>query len=140
MSIVHAGMSPMFRDEEWIGAYRLFPTHIWDSARRFTSGMYVDGQVQCVSFHATKILGDTQGGAILHDNQQADEWYRRARFDGRREAVAPINDAFDILGWHCYLSPDVSTRLLWKLAALPKHNEDLPNDNYPDLSTHKIFK
>lgn len=140
MSILNAGADIDFRDEEWRGAYRLEPTNIVDSARRFTGGMYRGGEVQCVSFHATKILADTQGGAILHDNRYADAWYRRARFDGRAEGVAPKNDQFEIQGWHCYISPDVSARLLWKLAALPKHNEDLPNDDYPDLSTHEIFK
>lgn len=140
MSIVNSGAEISFRDEEWRGAYRLEPTNIVDSARRFTGGMYRSGEVQCVSFHATKILGDTQGGAILHDNKRADAWYRRARFDGRKEGVAPKDDHFEIMGWHCYMSPDVAARLLWKLAALPKHNDDLPNDDYPDLSLHPVFR
>ena len=67
-SIIHAGGQPLFRDENWLGLYQLKPLPIWDSARMFTSGMYVTGQYQCVSFHASKILGDTQGGAILHDD------------------------------------------------------------------------
>lgn len=102
--------------------------------------MYKQGQFQCVSFHASKILGDTQGGAILHDNAEADEWLRRARFDGRTEGVAPEDDRIDMLGWHCYLSPDVAARLLWKLSVLPEHNTDLPNSDYPDLSTFQIFR
>lgn len=140
-SIIHAGGVPVFHEKEWRGMYRLRPLPVWDSARCFTSGMYgwspseliVSGQVQCVSFHASKILGDTQGGAILHDDPEADAWYRRARFDGRTEGVPPAEDRFT-LGYHCYMSPDVATRLLWKLSVLPKHNEALPNDDYPDLS------
>jgi dTDP-4-amino-4,6-dideoxygalactose transaminase len=139
-SIVHAGATPVFREEEWSGAYQLKPLAVWDSARRFTSGMYQAGQFQCVSFHATKILGDTQGGAILHDNAKADAWLRRARFDGRTEGVAPKDDNFTQIGWHCYISPDVSARLLLKLYSLPKHNADLPNDDYPDLSKCDIFR
>lgn len=139
-SIIHAGGRPVFRDEEWIGGYQLKPTPIWDYARRFTSGMYVPGQFQCVSFHVAKILGDSQGGAILHDDPAADAWFRRARFDGRREGVAPREDDFDMIGYHCYLSVDVSARLLQKLSFLPRDNPDLPNDDYPDLSKFEIFR
>jgi dTDP-4-amino-4,6-dideoxygalactose transaminase len=139
-SIVHAGGRVAFRDEDWIGSYQLKPFPIWDCARRFTGGMFAPGQMQCVSFHAAKILGDTQGGAILHDDPAADAWLRRARFDGRREGVAPKDDTFDVIGWHCYLSPDVSARLLFHLSVLPKFNYDLPNDPYPDLSTFEVFR
>lgn len=140
MSIMHAGGCPVFRDEQWSGEYQLKPLPVWDAARRFTSGMYVPGRMQCVSFHAAKILGDTQGGAILHDNADADAWLRRARFDGRTPGVAPKEDTFDMIGWHAYLSPDVAARLLFHLSVLPKHNADLPWDEYPDLSTWRIFQ
>lgn len=140
MSAKHAGFDVFFRDEDWIGSYRLHPLPVFDCARRFSSGMYVKGEVQCVSFHHSKILGDTQGGAILHDDPQADAWYRRMRFDGRTEGVAPKDDDFREIGYHCYLSPDVAARLLWKLSKLPRHNFPLPNDDYPDLSLLPVFK
>ena len=149
-AIIHAGGRPVFRDEEWKGMYKLGPLPVWDSARHFTSGMYhrpgddpmLGADFVCLSFHASKILGDTQGGAILHDNAEADAWFRRARFDGRAEGVAPKDDKDIILGWHCYLSPDVSARLLMKLTAanFPRHHEPLANDEYPDLSTLECFK
>lgn len=138
-SVIHAGGVPGFVDIEWSGAYPLSPLPVWDCARRFTSGMYKAGEFQCVSFHASKILGDSQGGAILHDNTEADKWFRKARFDGRTEGIAPKDDIFDMVGYHCYLSPDVAARLLWKLSVLPSHNNDLPNDDYPDLSQVSIF-
>lgn len=140
MSIIHAGGKPIFDNRAWLGAYHLKPLPVLDSARRFTSGMYIPGQFQCVSFHSSKILADSQGGAVLHDNDEADAWLRKARFDGRTEGVAPKDDDLNMLGWHCYMSPDVAARLLWKLSALPKHNKDLPNSDYPDLSTMSIFK
>lgn len=157
MSIIHAGGRPTFRDEEWRGAYQLKPLPVWDSARSFNSGMFnqiTAGEVLlrneaypkplnkmlCISFHASKILGDTQGGAILHDSPEADAWFRRARFDGRTEGVAPKDDTFTQVGWHCYISPDVAARLLLKLHSLPKHNDPLPNDEYPNLSLMEIFK
>ena len=140
MSIIHAGGRPTFRDEDWLGSYQLKPLPVWDSARWMTSGMYNAGQMQCLSFHTTKTLGDTQGGAILHDSPEADAWLRRARFDGRTEGVAPKDDDFQQIGFHCYISPDVSARLLLRLHSLPMHNAPLPNDPYPDLSTMEIFK
>lgn len=140
MSAKHAGMAVRFRDEQWRGCYQLEPYPIYDCARMFTSGMYESGAFQCVSFHTTKILGDTQGGAILHDCMEADAWFRRMRFDGRTEGMPPALDNFKELGWHCYLSPDVAARLLHKLSVLPMHNEPLPNDMYPDLSTFEVFK
>jgi dTDP-4-amino-4,6-dideoxygalactose transaminase len=150
-AIIHAGGRPVFRDEDWIGSYQLKPLPVWDCARWFTSGMYSgethqgvkrvnQGTMACVSFHASKILGDTQGGAILHDNVEADAWLRRARFDGRAEGVHPTDDTFTFAGWHCYMSPDVAARLLWKLSVLPRKNEPLPNDDYPDLSQHEAFR
>jgi len=140
MSIIHAGGWPTFRDEDWSGAYQLKPYPIWDSARRFTSGMFMPGQFQCVSFHVSKILGDTQGGAILHDSPEADAWFRRMRFDGRTEGVAPKDDDIREVGYHYYMSPDVAARLLHRLSFLPRVNDDLPNDDYPDLSTFEIFR
>lgn len=139
-SVCNARHTVDFVDDDWEGEYRLHPTNVYDSARRFTSGMFMPGTMQAVSFHATKILSDTQGGAILHDNPYADSWLRRARFDGRTEGVEPKDDDVQYPSWHCYLSPDVSARLIWKLANLPRHNADLPKSTYPDLSTLEAFK
>ena len=61
MSIRNARAIIRWRDEDWRGSYQLKPYPIWDSARRFTSGMYRSGQFQCVSFSASKILGMEQG-------------------------------------------------------------------------------
>jgi dTDP-4-amino-4,6-dideoxygalactose transaminase len=149
MSIMHAGGEVAFRDEKWSGLYQLSPLPVWDCARFFTSDMYHSSErlaplnertMMCVSFHTTKILGDTQGGAILHSNPEADAWFRRMRFDGRTEGVAPKDDNFTEIGYHCYMSPDVAARLLHKLSVLPNYNAPLPNSDYPDLSTLEIFK
>lgn len=140
MSIIHAGYKVRFRDEVWSGEYQLRPFNILDSARRFTSDMFVPNHMHCVSFHWGKILGVQQGGAILHDNPYADEWLRRARFDGRREGVAPHLDDFQQIGWHAYMSPEVAAEGLVRLRLLSAHNADLPNDPYPDLSEMRIFK
>ena len=140
MSIIHAGGSVVFRDEEWREVYQLKPYAIWDCARRFTSGMYVAEQFQCVSFAASKILAAEQGGAILHDNKQADAWFRRMRFDGRTEGVDPLEDHIQEIGWHCIMTPSVAAQLLVRLHHLPKHNDDLGPYEYPDLSKMAAFK
>ncbi|MDZ4250398.1 MAG: DegT/DnrJ/EryC1/StrS family aminotransferase [Candidatus Nanopelagicales bacterium] len=139
-AISRAGARVFFREEQWRGAYQLKPLPIWDCARRFTSGMYVPGQFQCVSFAASKILGAEQGGAILHDNAEADAWFRRMRFDGRTEGVDPLEDTFDLIGHHCMMLPSVAATLLVRLYHLPKVNADLPEREYPDLSKHPAFK
>lgn len=140
MSIIHAGAKVEFRDEKWSGLYQLSPLPIWDSARFFSSGMYMLGQMMCLSFHTTKILGDTQGGAILLNDDTAYKWLKRMRFDGRTEGVPPHLDSFTEIGYHCYMSPDVAARLLHKLSVLPSYNAPLVNDHYPDLSSYEVFK
>jgi hypothetical protein len=147
-SIISAGGRPTFRDQEWLGAYQLAPLPVFDSARYLTSGMYhnsgyfygVPHMMICLSFHWCKTLGIQQGGAILHDDPEADRWLRRARFDGRTEGVVPKDDRFDMVGWHCYMSPEVAALGLMRLRWLPKHNKPMPNDDYPDLSQMDIFK
>lgn len=146
MSIIHAGGRPTFRDEDWQGFYQLRPYPIWDSARWFTSGLWptitreAGGGAVCVSFHAAKTLGIEQGGAILHGDAEADAWFRRMRFDGRTAGVAPADDDFREVGWHCYASPSMSAQGLLKLHSLPLHNSPLENSPYPDLSTFEAFR
>ena len=140
MSIIHAGGRPVFVDLPWIGKYRLCPLPVWDSARLFTSGMHVPGQMECTSHHWQKTLGIQQGGCILLDDPEAAAWLRRARFDGRTEGVAPKDDHITQVGWHCYMSPEVAALGLVRMASIPEHNDPLPNDDYPDLSTMEIFK
>lgn len=138
MSAIHAGLTVEYVDKEWHGVYPLLPSPVWDCAKRFTSGMYVSGQVQCVSFHAAKHLKIGQGGAILHDNPMADSWYRRARFDGRTEGVATRDDAYDFAGWHCYMSPDAAARGLWLMQSYPENVPDQEMHNYPDLREARL--
>lgn len=139
-AILLAGARIAWRDEDWRGAYQLKPLPVWDCARRFTSGMYLERQFQCVSFAASKILGAEQGGAVLHDNDEANAWFRRMRFDGRTDGVDPLQDTFDLIGHHCLMIPSIAATLLVRLYHLPNHNEDLPIYPYPDLSKHDAFK
>ncbi len=129
-----AGCGVYFRDLVWSGTYQLFGFPVWDCALRFTSGMYIASQFQCISFAAAKILGIEQGGAILHDNSEADNWFRRMRFDGRTEGVDPKEDTFDIVGHHCIMLPSIAAQALLRLHHLPRNNPDQVRNDYPDLS------
>lgn len=139
-AIIQAGFNIVWSDDYWTGEYQFKPLPIWDSARRFTADMYRDGNFQCLSFASNKILGIEQGGAILHDNETADKWFRRMRFDGRTEGISPRDDTFDLIGHHCIMLPSIAAQLILKLHHLSKHNEDMPDYDYPDLSNHPAFK
>jgi dTDP-4-amino-4,6-dideoxygalactose transaminase len=152
-SVIHAGGTVEFEDLEWRGAYQLKPYPIFDAARRFSSDMFHitepddvgiafgPQKMVCVSFHASKILGIEQGGAILHGmGRHADEWLRRARFDGRTEGVSARHDDIREIGYHCYMNPSTAAQGLLKMFSLPQRNPDLPNSDYPDLSSMGCFK
>jgi len=146
MSIIHAKGYVGFKEEEWVGEYQLEPFPIWDCARWLRADMYRAGQMMCLSLHHSKHCGiSTHGGAILHDNAEADAWLRRARYDGRAEGVAPKDDTGIIRGWHCYMTPPAAAEGLLRLSCLPRHNDPLPwgpgtNSDYADLSQMEIFK
>ena len=151
MQIKRAELSVAFRDEEWQGEYQLKPLEIWDSARRFRKDMWYENgptkcydimgtKYKCLSFHRTKILGHSQGGAIIHNDKEFDKYSRMMRFDGRTEGVPAAQDNPTVLGRHCYIDPGVAAELLHNLYYLPDYNADLPRSNYPDLSQMEIFK
>lgn len=138
-SVLTAGHRLSLTEELWVGAYTLGNTSIVDSARRLTSGMYKSGTMTCLSFHTTKHLSlSTHGGAVLLSDQKAYEWLQRCRFDGRREGVSAKDDNF-CRGIHSYMLPVTAAEGLMRLALLPKHNADLPNSDYADLSLQEIF-
>ena len=157
-AILNAGGRPTFRNDPWSKWYQLKPLPIWDSARWVAEDMFTlrdspmgyrelpIGAMVCLSFHHTKHLGiSTHGGAILHDDPEADAWLRRARFDGRTEGVAPKDDRIQVPGWHCYMTPPTAAEGLLRLSTLPKYNEPLPwgpgtDSDYGDLSQMEAFK
>lgn len=133
-AVLHAGGRLRWRDEEWRGMYRLDPYPVWDAALRFTAGMYVPGELVCVSFHAKKALPIGQGGAVLTDDPAAAAWLRRWRYSGRREC--PLADDpldFPEIGRNCYMGPPAAARGLMLLDLLPPSNPDRPN-THPDVS------
>lgn len=139
-SILNAGGTVEFRDEDWRGVYQLNPYQIIDAARRFTSGMYIPGTLMCLSFHWTKHLAIGRGGAILCDDPIAAEWLQRASFDGRKRGTSPNIDKELTRGWHYYMTPNLAAQGLMLMSGINEHNDDLPRSDYPDLSTMEAFK
>jgi dTDP-4-amino-4,6-dideoxygalactose transaminase len=145
--IIHAGGKVAFYESDRLlrGAYRLEPTRVWDSALRFTNGMYLPGQHMCLSFTGPyKHLKLGKGGAILTDDYGAYLWFKRARFSGRREC-SYHDDHFDMLGWNFYMMPEVAARGLMMMRQFydmmdrPIPNEDLAIP-YPDLSKYEVYR
>jgi dTDP-4-amino-4,6-dideoxygalactose transaminase len=146
--IIHAGGMVKFipvRGNTLRGAYRLEPTNVWDSALRFTSGMYLPGTHMVLSFTGPyKHLKLGKGGAILTDDYQAYLWFKRARYSGRREC-SYHDDNLDMLGWNFYMMPEIAARGLllmgqfYDMDGNPKENKDLELP-YPDLSRFEVYR
>ena len=145
--IIHAGGKVKFYKidgEKLKGTYQLKPTRVWDSALRFTANMFIPNTHMCVSFTGPyKHLKLSKGGAILTDDVKAYEWFKRARFSGRREC-SYHDDEFDMLGWNFYMMPELSARGLLMMNQFydydgnKKINDDIELP-YPDLSKFKIY-
>ncbi|MFA6636945.1 MAG: DegT/DnrJ/EryC1/StrS family aminotransferase [Candidatus Omnitrophota bacterium] len=146
--IIHAGGAPKFvKSSKYLkGAYQLKPTPVWDSALRFTHNMYIPGAYMCLSFTGPyKHLKLSKGGGILTDNKKAYQWFKKARFSGRREKSYHEDD-LDTLGWNFYMMPEIAARGLLFMKQfytveanprpLPQKDKEVP---YPDLSKFEIY-
>ena len=82
-SIIHSGGEVIFdtttETNNWSGFYQLKPYPIYDSAKRFTSNMYIKNTFMCLSFHIKKHLKISKGGMILTDDDNSVEWFKKAR-------------------------------------------------------------
>ena len=146
--IIHAGLKVNFQPvpgNTIKGAYQLKGSNVWDSALRFTEGMYIPSSHMCISFTGPyKHFKLSKGGAILTDDYEAYNWFRRARYSGRRE-MSYHDDHFDMLGWNFYMMPELAARGLllmnqfYNPDGTKKINEDLELP-YPDLSKFEIYQ
>jgi dTDP-4-amino-4,6-dideoxygalactose transaminase len=144
MSVIHAGGEVVFdktpATNDWSGLYQLKPYPIYDSAKRFTSNMYLPGTYMCLSFHIKKQLKIGKGGMILTDDIQAYEWFKRSRYEGRSE-VSYKEDNIKELGWNMYMTPEEAARGLTLLQNYPDNNVDLNEHNgYRDLTDFDVYK
>ena len=140
MSVLHAGYSVRFEDFKWDGVYQLDPLSVYDSAVRFTKDMYIPGSYYCLSFQFKKRLPIGKGGMVLTDDKDAADWIRCASYEGRHIESAYENDSVDFLGWNMYMTPEDASRGIIIFDQLPDINENsCCQDDYRDISTHKVF-
>lgn len=139
-SIMQAGGNLVFEDVEWEGLYQFKPFPIWDAAKRFTSNMYIPGTYMCLSFHIKKHLKIGKGGMILTDDEEAVEWFKKGRYEGR-SPVPYHEDDIEEEGWNMYMSPEQATRGLMLMQNYPEDVPDIPEDPpYRDLTEFGLFK
>jgi hypothetical protein len=141
-SIIHAGLEPVFNSNlnDWQGIYELGNTGIFDSAKRFTSGMYINDSFMCLSFHIKKHLKIGKGGMILTNDEKAVEWFKTARYEGRNEKLYHEDD-IKMLGWNMYMTPQEAAHGLALMQNYPLYVSDIgENNGYRDLTEFTVFK
>ena len=144
-AIIHSGNRvafdknhPAIRGTKLKGQYKLEPFPIWDSALTFHRDMYIPGEFQCLSFSGPhKYLKMGKGGMILTDNKDAYEWFKRARYFGRRP-IDHLVENFDMLGWNFYMLPEIAARGCVLMLGIEDVNDDLEIE-YQDLSKFKVY-
>ena len=77
---------------------------------------------------------------ILTDNEEAVEWLKRARYEGRGPMPYKEDD-ITFMGYNMYMTPEQAARGLALLQQIPDDNPDLPEPGgYRDLRTFTVFK
>lgn len=149
-AVIHAGGKVLFDREmsgwQAFGGYRMYPTRIFDCAKRIARSMYVDiyknhnvMPLICLSFHAKKTLPIGRGGAILCGHKKEAEWFRCMRHDGRNHGTELPNDKLLGPGWNFLMAPEQAARGLTLMSHLKDVNICDP-DPYQDLSKYEWYK
>jgi dTDP-4-amino-4,6-dideoxygalactose transaminase len=143
MQIIHSGLKPVFTKIAWSGAYELKNANIFDSAARFTEGMYPKNEsLHVLSFQIKKRLPIGKGGAILTNSPVAYNWLKLASYDGRNlNTEYTSQNHIQMMGWHYYMTPEDAARGILIMDQLPRKNPDTMSfDNYIDLSALPLFR
>lgn len=144
MAIINSGSRLKFKDEKWKGVYQLYPWTIYDSATRFTEGMYIPNSLYIISFQFRKRLSIGKGGMILTNDKKAYDWLIKARYEGRDLNNNQWDDEYAMVGWNMYMTPDSAARGLLLFKELTQHTSTFPDfgdyTHYPDLSKKKVFQ
>ena len=143
-SIIHAGGEVIFdkreKTNDWKGIYQLKPYPIYDAAKRLTKDMYLPGTFMGLSFHIKKLLPIWKGGMILTDSEEAYDWFKKARYEGRSEKFYKEDD-ITFNGWNMYMTPQQAAHGLSMLQTYPEIKEDQGEQNgYRDLTEFTVFK
>jgi len=143
MLIEQAGYTYKFEDLEWSGEYQLSPYLLYDSAVRWTKGMYLGGDsIQVISFQIKKRIPIGRGGMILTNDKVIADKLRLMSYDGRDLDTAYDNpNHIKCVGYHFYMTPEDAARGILLMDKTSEINEDSGGwKNYPDLSQLPFFK
>ena len=98
----------------------------------------------CLSFNFKKILSTGKGGMILTDDEDAAEWFKRMRYDGRPSIY--YNDILSMnvkdIGYHMYMAPEQAVMGIQNFYALNKNRDSDSScsaDYQVDLSKLECF-
>ena len=143
--IILSGNKPVLENIKWEGMYELGNTSIVDAATAFHKDMYLEylDSFMVLSFHIKKILNIGQGGMILTNDKDFEEWARPMIYDGRHKNKLYQDDEFECIGWHMYMSPESAKRGLeiFHSDKIKDYNEPCgSSETYKDLRRQKIFK
>jgi dTDP-4-amino-4,6-dideoxygalactose transaminase len=122
-------------DIKWHGYYFLEPTNVIDAAWMWKRGSYIKGSLMCLSFQIKKPLPIGRGGMILTDREDAYDWLRLARYDGRDlDTPYDSEDHVKMFGWHYYMTPEDAARGLLLMEEVPSQEPTCGWEHYPDIS------
>jgi hypothetical protein len=77
---------------------------------------------------------------ILTGSEEARDWFRKARYEGRGE-VMYHEDEIDVNGYNAYMTPEQAARGLMLMQNYPRDVPDLPEEpQYRDLREFPLFK
>ena len=105
-------------------------------------GGYED-KFMILSFHLKKILNIGQGGMILTNRDDFNEWARPMIYDGRHKDKLYKEDEFECIGWHMYMSPESAEKGLriFNSDKIQQFNEPCgSSEMYGDLRKQKIYQ
>lgn len=159
LAAIHAGWPLQWADHDVnaCGHYRIGHLPVFDSALRLGRHMFKDLWrreaalaefveipedaiiYMCQSFQYRKHIPIGRGGMILHNDPEADKWFRKARFFGREEVPMMADPGPTMLGWKLYMLPEEAARGLCFMQNIPDNPPDL-KILYPDLSKYKVFE
>ena len=143
--IILSGNKPKFKDIKWKGLYPLGDTGIIDAATAFyeSMGRGYEDKFMILSFHLKKILNIGQGGMILTNRPDFNEWARPMIYDGRDKRTLYKDDEFSCVGWHMYMTPEDAHRgmMIIQTEKIQLHNKTVGGSwAYEDLTKQKMFK
>lgn len=143
--IILSGNRPKFVSKKWYGMYKFEDLPIVDAATAFHKGMYdkfLDSYM-ILSFHLKKILNIGQGGMILTNDKKFNTWARPMVYDGRHKNKLYVEDKFECIGWHMYMTPEQAEKGLkiFHSNKIQDYNNHCGSwETYKDLRNEPIFK